>query len=407
MSLRELRLEDGQAATLRLAHDATTLAVGEARVSSWDLAGRPFALARERLTWRRALSGELLCKGLDESGARVRGRLPAEEGQAVVEAAREEAARALAALPPDDGEARARLATVLAMDAAALRADAARFARVYGRVGILPPDQYLAAVVHLTEGCSWNACGFCELYRGVDFRVRTPAELAGHLAEIKAWFGPALALRRTVFLGAANALCVTTARLLPLLEQVAAAFPVAPSGLQGSARRAWLEATPAGVTGFYSFVDAWTGQRRTSAEWRECARLGLRRVYVGLETGDAALLAALRKAGTPDDAAELVGELHAAGIAAGVIVLLGAGGEAAFDGHVQATAAILERMRLRGGDLLYLSDLLEPSGLAPGVGSLAPGRCDDQRRALLSAWRPHDPADAPRVARYDLREFVY
>lgn len=407
MSLRELRLAGGQAATLRLAHDATTLALGEARVSSWDLAGRPYALARERLTWRRALDGGLLCKGLDEGGARVRGRVAAGEGAAVLAAARDEAAQALAALAPGDAEARARLAAVLAMDAAALRADAARFAQVYGRVGILPPDQYLAAVVHLTEGCSWNACGFCELYRGVGFRVRTPAELERHLSEVKAFFGPALALRRTVFLGAANALCVATPRLLPLLEQVAAAFPVAPAGLAGSARRAWLEATPAGVTGFYSFVDAWTGQRRGAGEWRECARLGLRRVYVGLETGDAALLAALRKAGSPDDAVELVDELHAAGIAAGVIVLIGAGGEAAWESHVRETAAVLERMGLRGGDLLYLSDLIEPAGLAPGVGSLPPERCDDQRRALLRAWRPRDPGDAPKVARYDLREFVY
>lgn len=407
MSLRELELQDGQRATLRLAADATTLAVGESRVSAWDLRGRPFVLARERLTWRRALGGELLCKGLDEGGTRVRGRVGAREGAPVVEAARHEAAQALAALDPADAEGRRRLESVWAMDTAALERDAAQFARVFGRVGILPPDQYLAAVVQLTEGCSWNACGFCQLYRGVGFHVRTPAELAGHLAEVKGYFGPALALRRSVFLGAANALCVGTERLLPLLELVVEAFPVAPPDLVGGARRAWLEATPAAVGGLYSFVDAWSGQRRGPNEWRACARLGLRRVYVGLETGDAALLAALGKAGSPLDAVALVRDLRAAGIAAGVIVLLGAGGEAAFESHVRETAAVLTRMRLTSGDLLYLSDLIEPGGLAPSGGSLPPERCDDQRRALLSAWRPGDPAHPPRVARYDLREFVY
>ncbi len=407
MSIRELALEDGRRATLRLSPDATTLAVGDSRVSSWDLCGRPFVLARERLTWRRALAGELLCKGLDEGGARVRGRVSAADGAAVVEAARHEASLALAALNPADAEGRRRLEAVQAMDAAALERDSAEFARVFGRVGILPPDQYLAAVVQLTEGCSWNACGFCDLYRGVGFRVRTPAELAGHLAEVKGYFGPALALRRSVFLGAANALCVATERLLPLIEQVAAAFPVAPPDLGGSARRAWLLATPAGVGGLYSFVDAWTGQRRGVEEWRQCARLGLRRVYVGLETGDAALLGTLGKAGAPEDAVALVRDLRAAGVAAGVIVLLGAGGEPAFDSHVRETAAVLTRMRLRAADLLYLSDLIQPGSLAPRGGSLPPERCDDQRRALLSAWRPSDPVHPPRVARYDLREFVY
>ena len=64
------------------------------------------------------------------------------------------------------------------MDAAALRDDAARFLAASGPVGILPPDQYLALVVRVTEGCSWNACTFCSLYRDVPFRWKRPDELA-------------------------------------------------------------------------------------------------------------------------------------------------------------------------------------------------------------------------------------
>ena len=136
------------------------------------------------------------------------------------------------------------------MDAAALREDSVRFLAASGPVGILPPDQYLSLVVRVTEGCSWNACTFCSLYRDVPFRWKRPDELRAHLAALGEYFGPSIALRRSVFLGDANALCLAHDRLLPLLEAVAARFPGTP---------------------LYSFLDAWTGQRKSPPEWREYA----------------------------------------------------------------------------------------------------------------------------------------
>jgi radical SAM superfamily enzyme YgiQ (UPF0313 family) len=172
---------------------------------------------------------------------------------------------------------------------------------------VLPPDQYLALVLQATQGCSWNACTFCDLYRGIPFRVRTPAEFAEHLLAVGDYFGESLALRRSVFLGDANALCVTHDRLLPLLT------------LAGRLRSA--------SGGVFAFVDVWTGNLASIEEYREYARLGLRRLYVGLETGDLGLLSWLGKPGRPQQAWSLVARLHAAGIAAGVIVLVGAGGD--------------------------------------------------------------------------------
>lgn len=318
----------------------------------------------------------------------------------MVEAAREEAALALRSsrlreeTPGETTGARERLGRVVAMDAAALRADAARFLEVSGPVGILPPDQYLSLVVRLTEGCSWNACTFCRLYRDVPFRAKTTTELARHLAALREYFSDSIALRRSVFLGDANALCLAPERLVPALETVAGAFPGAP---------------------LYSFVDAWTGARKTVGDWRACARLGLARVYVGLETGDPELLARLGKPGSPDDAVALVSDLHEAGVAAGVIVLVGAGGERFATRHAESTARVLTRMRLQPEDLVYFSDLVEEPGLEYGrraaaesdLAPLSPDRAADQRRAIGAGLVPLDPEHPPRSATYDIREFVY
>jgi hypothetical protein len=439
--LLRFALADGRPATLLLGEASTVLSVEETLVSSWDLAGRPYALVREGSTFRRALDGGLLEKGAATAESpRLRRRLSAAEGAPVVEAARLEAEAAIAVLTAgtatpavatamlaasmpgaparaSDGpvsragsgtmrpaidrgqeaataEAVRRLGLVVAMDAAALRADAERFLAVCGRVGILPPDQYLSLVVRVTEGCSWNACSFCGLYAGVPFRAKGPDELRAHLRALEDYFGPSLALRRSVFLGDANALCLATERLLPLVEIVAQQRPRAP---------------------LFSFVDAWTGHRKTAGEWRTLAHLGLGRVYVGLETGDAELLAWLGKPGSPQDAVSLVLSLHAAGIAAGVIVLVGAGGRRFAAAHARGTAEALSGMRLGSSDIVYFSDLVEEPGLEyaqraaghPELRPLDPAAAADQRASIVAGFRPGDPAGRPRTATYDIREFVY
>ena len=206
--LLKLRLAGGTRATLRLAADATVLAVEETHVSSYDLSGRPYVLSRGDLTYRRALDDRLLVKGAGPDGRRVRELLDPEAASETVEAARSEATRAAKAVArladPAAREARRRLERIVAADAAALSADAARYAATWRRVGILPPDQYLAVVLDLTEGCSWNECRFCDLYRGIPFHVKTPEELLAHAAAVRAFFGDSIALRRTLFLGAAN-----------------------------------------------------------------------------------------------------------------------------------------------------------------------------------------------------------
>jgi hypothetical protein len=410
--LLRFTLADDRPATLLLGEASTVLSVDgvdDALVSSWDLAGRPFALVRETGTYRRSLDGGLLRKReATATSPRLRERLTPATGAPVVEAARREAELALAALervqqrePSDQrisaevvAAARQRLRIVAAMDAAALATDAAHFLAACGPVGILPPDQYLSLVVRLTEGCSWNACTFCRLYRDVPFRARTPEELQQHLTALAAYFGPAMALRRAVFLGDANALCLGQDRLLPMLDAVAEAFPGRP---------------------LFSFVDAWTGQRRSVGEWRRLAERGLQRVYVGLESGDPALLAWLGKAGTPADAVDLVGALHESGIAAGVIVLLGAGGERFASAHAEETAEILSAMSLGPRDLLYFSEYVDDPSLgygakaagAPDLLPLAAARAAEQRDAITNAFRPGQPGRAPRIASYDIREFVY
>jgi hypothetical protein len=408
---------------LSLATAATALSVDEAHISSYDLCGRPYALVREGWTWRRSLDGRLAGRRTQPDGTRSRQRLSAQDGSVLVEEARLEAAAVLDAVEACAGldesrrrEARRRLRLIVSMDAAALANDAERFTAICRPVPILPPDQYLALVAQITEGCSWNACTFCNLYRGTSFRVRSRSEVEAHLEALVEYFGESLALRRKVFVADANALCVPHAKLLGLLEALASVFPMAPPDLSGHRLRGWLRAEPRRMAGFASFVDALTGSRKSRAQYRQYADLGLRRVYVGLETGDPGLHARLGKPADPQAAIELVHALHGAQIGVGVIVLLGVGGEASFEPHARRTGEVLTRMRLGHGELVYFSEYLEDSDSAPGLpgtrsrvrlGRLDLHRCQEQQRLILEACQPADPTRPPVTAPYDLRDFVY
>jgi hypothetical protein len=93
-----------------------------------------------------------------------------------------------------------RLSVLRAWDCAErLEADAARFARIYRPVSILPPDQYLALVIQATEGCSYNRCTFCDFYRDRPFRIKSAVELRHTLREVVDFFGEAMGLRGRCF----------------------------------------------------------------------------------------------------------------------------------------------------------------------------------------------------------------
>ena len=110
--LLRFTLADGRPATLLVGDASTVLSIDDTRVSSWDLAGRPYALVRETGTYRRGLDGGLLWKReATAEVARRRRRLSAAEGEPVVDAARRDAAAALGSvagaalvIPRDSGE---------------------------------------------------------------------------------------------------------------------------------------------------------------------------------------------------------------------------------------------------------------------------------------------------------------
>jgi hypothetical protein len=374
----------------------------------YDLEGRLAKVADLTQFWRRSLSGRVLHtrkRTAEEGGGIVRTIVPAEpviikahqrlaavqdalsNGPAVVEAGKPSVEAALREIRP-------AVELAAGFDALVAAREAEQFRAIYGRVAVLPPDQYNALVLQATEGCAYASCTFCELYRDVPFRRKSPEEFRQHLRAAVNFHGESLRARRSIFLGEANALTQPISTLKEIFRVLHEHFELPASDWLGSQTR---------FDGVSSFMDAFTHGNRSASDFAELQQAGLRRVYIGLESGDNELLRWLKKPATAEAAMRCVRQLKEAGLIVGVIVLLGAGGEEFAEAHVRETGRVLNEMPLTRQDYIYFSPLqIYPDGRY-NVPALPRDKQQQQEQDIRQALR----GNRPHLAHYELETFVY
>ncbi len=303
---------------ISMAAGALTLSFNGLENYSFDGEGRPVGIWRKGITYRRALDNRILAKWIEppRTGRRLRRFLAQSERRTLLEAVLARAAEAdrlLAAQGGSDAARAARewLGAVAQWNWPRLDGEAARFAHVYKPVPVLPPDQYLSLVIQATEGCSYNECSFCTFYQDRAFRIKTLDALDAHITGVLDFVGRGIALRRTVFLADANAVIIAQEKLLPMLELIGARLPLGAGALDG----------------IYAFISAPDALRKNAADFAALKARGLRRVYVGLESGHDPLRRFLRKPGDGSDVLTAVESIKAGGLDVGLIAMVGVGGE--------------------------------------------------------------------------------
>jgi len=166
--------------------------------------------------------------------------------------------------------------------------------------------------------------------------------------------------------------------------------------------------------GIYAFLDGFSGEKKSAANYARLASLGLKRVYIGMESGNAELLRFLHKPGAPDDVIRTVQTMKAGGVSVGIIILLGAGGQRYAAGHVRDTIHAVNQMNLDLDDLIYFSELVENENLPyvqdafrSELQPLSPSQRLAQQEQIEAGFRFAESAGVPHISRYDIREFVY
>ncbi len=214
-----------------------------------------------------------------------------------------------------------------------------------------PPSEAESLILPVTDGCSWNKCTFCEMYTAPQkaFRARDEAEVLESLRLTGERYGDQI---RRVFLADGDALVLPTRRLLTVLDAIRTHLP--------AVRRISSYCLPRNL------------RRKSQQEIDELAAAGLKMVYVGAESGDDAVLAAVHKGETFETTREALDKLGAAGITRSVMLLNGLGGRALSAQHAANSARLI--------------NATQPEYLATLVVSFPQGEA--RLRAGFPGWEP-------------------
>lgn len=199
-----------------------------------------------------------------------------------------------------------------------------------------PPAEADSLIFQVALGCPHNTCRFCGMYKGVPYRMRPEAEvLAEFAAEARFNSG-----ERRVFLADGDVMALSFERLRTMLSALNRLFP--------HLARVNLYANGSSILA------------KSDAELAALRELRLSTLYVGLESGDEALLRKVDKGETAAGMCEAVQRAQAAGLKCSVMVLLGLGGREGSARHADETAALLNRMQPRLLSALRLVDVTGP-----------------------------------------------
>jgi len=185
-----------------------------------------------------------------------------------------------------------------------------------------PPSEADSLILQITLGCAHNRCTFCSMYRGKRFTARRIEQVEQEIAAARQALGGGTV--RRIFLADGDAMCLSTRRLLAILEPLNAAFP--------ALQRVGIYANARDVL------------RKSPQELSRLRQQKLRMLYIGLESGDDETLAAVDKGATVDELVEAVQRAQAAGMSCSTMVLIGLGGRTNSLRHARASALAVNRM---------------------------------------------------------------
>jgi len=373
-------------------------------IHKFDLSGRPISVTRKDGIFRRGLDGRVVRILRHYQGEEKFHSCQTVEGQER-RALLESVVWKLERLRPRLGSDFRWLEPALDIN---LEKDSKIFGELYGQVGILPPDCYGALLLNLTQGCSYNKCSFCSFFKEKSYSLRNPGQFKAHIEQAKRAFGPSIASRRGIFLGQANAANAPTPHLEYALASIAEEFPCKLSDRNGERRH------PLGFERVSSFMDTFSQLQRTVSDWHRLHAMGLKALYLGVESGSSKILKLLNKPGHPRFIKDLVDILKVVAMEVNVIVMTGVGGKEMSEEHVVKTVELLNALPLSAGDRIYLSAFqADPNSKYArmaqecGLTEMSQLECRQQTRAIRNKLIFDPFPQGPAVTLYDIQQFIY
>ena len=184
---------------------------------------------------------------------------------------------------------------------------------------IRPPSEAYSLLLQVTVGCSHNRCTFCGTYRQKKFKIKPVERIEKDLKEARTY-----GHIEKLFLCDGDALIIPQPRLEEILLMIKRYLPM--------------------LERIGSYANTKSILRKSVDDLKKLKELGLKIIYLGVETGNAELLKKIDKGATREQMIEAAKRIKAAGIELSVTVILGIGGIEKSVEHAMDTASLLADM---------------------------------------------------------------
>lgn len=199
-----------------------------------------------------------------------------------------------------------------------------------------PPSEANSLIFQVTLGCSFNQCSYCDMYRTKEYSERPWEEIQMEI-DITSKLYPDT---KRIFLADGDAINLSTKRLVEILEYINKKFT--------ALERVSSYAMPKNLL------------QKTPTELKTLRTVGLKMLYVGIESGSDKVLKKITKGATYKTIVESCKKAKESNYVLSCMIILGLGGKKYTYEHIEETAKIISEISpdYIGALNLHLADSL-------------------------------------------------
>nr|UWI48780.1 radical SAM protein [Clostridioides difficile] len=165
-----------------------------------------------------------------------------------------------------------------------------------------PPSEAYSLIIQVTLGCSHNKCTFCSMYKSKKFKIK-PLEVIKNEIDI---FRRHYKNADRIFLADGDALIIPMEKLRDIILYIKEVFP--------ECERITLYGSPKSI------------EKKTDDELKELKKLGVKMIYLGLESGNDEVLEDIKKGFNSEQLIKVGRKVKKNGIKLSATVIAGLGG---------------------------------------------------------------------------------
>ena len=180
-----------------------------------------------------------------------------------------------------------------------------------------PPSEAKSLIFQVTLGCSFNECSFCDMYRSKEYSERPWDDVKMEI-DMAAKHEPET---KRIFLADGDALNLSTDYMVQIVKYLYEKFP--------NLERVSCYAMPMNLL------------KKTPEELKKMYDVGLKMLYLGIETGSDIVLKKVTKGATSQTIIRACRKAIDVGYTLSCMVILGLGGKTYTKEHIKGTAEVL------------------------------------------------------------------